>query len=95
MRRARERSGVISWARLRRASDAGARTDSAPRRGAASPDSVPDAPAGSSAAVGASSVPEADPSLDSAVYSCSCGYVFEAQVSTSVDCPHCGASQAW
>lgn len=33
--------------------------------------------------------------LDSAVYTCSCGFVFEAQVVTSVDCPHCGNSQAW
>ena len=32
---------------------------------------------------------------DHALYSCSCGYVFEADVSTSVGCPHCGGSQAW
>lgn len=32
---------------------------------------------------------------DQAAYSCSCGYVFQAQVSTSVACPHCGTSQAW
>jgi rubrerythrin len=32
---------------------------------------------------------------DRAVYTCSCGYVFEADVSTSVACPHCGAGQAW
>ncbi|MGO9822589.1 MAG: hypothetical protein ACLPTJ_18310 [Solirubrobacteraceae bacterium] len=32
---------------------------------------------------------------DQALYSCSCGYVFEAQVSTSVGCPHCGGTQAW
>lgn len=32
---------------------------------------------------------------DLAMYTCSCGYVFEADVSTSVACPHCGASQAW
>lgn len=35
------------------------------------------------------------PSQDQAVYSCSCGYVFEALVTTSVDCPHCGGPQAW
>ena len=29
------------------------------------------------------------------MYSCECGFVFEAQVSTSVDCPHCGNPQAW
>jgi rubrerythrin len=32
---------------------------------------------------------------DHALYTCVCGYVFEAPVSTSVDCPHCGETQAW
>jgi hypothetical protein len=32
---------------------------------------------------------------DRALYSCSCGYAFKAEVSTSVGCPHCGTSQAW
>jgi hypothetical protein len=32
---------------------------------------------------------------DQATYACRCGYVFEAAVSTSVGCPHCGAAQAW
>ena len=32
---------------------------------------------------------------DRAAYSCQCGYVFEARVSTSVACPHCGSGQAW
>ena len=34
-------------------------------------------------------------SNDHALYNCLCGYVFEAPVSTSVDCPHCGGTQAW
>ena len=38
---------------------------------------------------------ELGPAQDQALYSCSCGYVFEAPVSTSVGCPHCGAAQAW
>lgn len=38
---------------------------------------------------------EAGAPQDQAVYSCSCGFVFEAQVSTSVGCPHCGGTQAW
>jgi hypothetical protein len=38
---------------------------------------------------------QAGPTQDQAVYSCSCGYVFEADVSTSVGCPHCGGTQAW
>jgi predicted Zn-ribbon and HTH transcriptional regulator len=29
------------------------------------------------------------------MYTCTCGYVFQAKVSTSVACPHCGAGQAW
>jgi hypothetical protein len=32
---------------------------------------------------------------DEAVYSCGCGFVFHAAVSTSVGCPHCGSAQAW
>jgi hypothetical protein len=33
--------------------------------------------------------------IDRASYACGCGYVFEAAVSTSVACPHCGTGQAW
>ena len=32
---------------------------------------------------------------DRAQYTCGCGFVWEADVSASVACPHCGASQAW
>ena len=32
---------------------------------------------------------------DRALYSCMCGYAFKADVTTSVDCPHCGTGQAW
>jgi len=32
---------------------------------------------------------------DRACYSCGCGFVFIAPVSTSVQCPHCDAQQAW
>ena len=37
----------------------------------------------------------ANVSEDAALYSCSCGYVFKAEVTTSVGCPHCGSAQAW
>lgn len=40
-------------------------------------------------------VHEGGPPQDQALYTCQCGYVFEAMVSTSVDCPHCGSAQAW
>lgn len=33
--------------------------------------------------------------LDTASYTCQCGYVFAASVSTTVSCPRCGAPQAW
>jgi len=32
---------------------------------------------------------------DRACYSCGCGFLFQASVSTSVDCPHCDTVQAW
>ena len=32
---------------------------------------------------------------DTAHYSCSCGFQFQAPVTTSVACPHCGSGQAW
>jgi hypothetical protein len=32
---------------------------------------------------------------DHAHYTCSCGFMFTASVSTSVACPHCGGEQAW
>ncbi|TML98805.1 MAG: hypothetical protein E6G10_21300 [Actinobacteria bacterium] len=32
---------------------------------------------------------------DLATYTCVCGFQWEARVSTTVDCPHCGAGQAW
>jgi hypothetical protein len=40
-------------------------------------------------------VREAGGPLDHASYACACGYVFDAAVSTSVGCPHCGCAQAW
>jgi hypothetical protein len=50
-------------------------------------------------------VPRLDPSLarireaggpvDRASYVCQCGFLFQAPVSTSVTCPHCGCGQAW
>lgn len=40
-------------------------------------------------------VREAGGPLDVAAYVCLCGFAFAAAVSTSVECPHCGAPQAW
>ncbi len=33
--------------------------------------------------------------VDRASYSCECGFVFIAPVSTTVTCPHCRAGQTW
>jgi hypothetical protein len=40
-------------------------------------------------------VREAGGPEDSAHYTCCCGMVFQASVSASVACPHCGAHQDW
>jgi hypothetical protein len=45
--------------------------------------------------VDACKVREAGGPLDMAAYVCLCGFAFAAAVSTSVECPHCGAKQAW
>jgi len=39
--------------------------------------------------------PHGGPSQDRALYTCECGYAFEALVTTSVGCPHCTRTQAW
>ena len=40
-------------------------------------------------------VREAGGPVDRACYTCQCGYLFVATVSTTVTCPHCGTAQAW
>jgi hypothetical protein len=45
--------------------------------------------------VASARVREAGGPIDEASYTCACGYVFQAPVSTTVACPHCGATQAW
>jgi hypothetical protein len=50
---------------------------------------------GSSSDPAAQRVREAGGPIDRASYTCMCGYVFLAPVSTTVQCPHCSAAQAW
>jgi hypothetical protein len=50
---------------------------------------------GSSTDPAARRVREAGGPIDRASYTCMCGYVFLAPVSTTVQCPHCSAAQAW
>jgi hypothetical protein len=45
--------------------------------------------------IAAQRVRDAGGPIDRASYSCECGLLFEAKVSTTVECPHCGAGQAW
>ncbi len=45
--------------------------------------------------IAAQRVREAGGPTDLASYSCQCGYLFTAAVTTTVECPHCGTSQAW
>jgi hypothetical protein len=35
------------------------------------------------------------PPQDRATYNCGCGFVFQADVTTSIGCPHCGCELAW
>ncbi len=52
-------------------------------------------PAACAADPDAERVREAGGPVDLAAYACGCGYMFSAEVSTTVSCPHCGAGQAW
>ena len=52
-------------------------------------------PVGAIALIQARSRRQGGQSQDRALYSCGCGFAFDALVSTSVDCPHCGRTQAW
>jgi hypothetical protein len=63
----------------------------APAEISATPAEVP-AP---SSGVAARRVRDASGLTDRASYACACGYLFAATVSTTVQCPHCGAAQAW
>jgi hypothetical protein len=64
--------------------------DSSPS--AARPPRQPTPPAATGATTAEAS---SGPAQDSAVYNCHCGMVFEAAVSTTIACPHCGDSQGW
>ena len=32
---------------------------------------------------------------DLALYTCGCGFIFKAEPTTTIGCPHCGEQQAW
>jgi hypothetical protein len=98
----------IPHLRLRRRPWRSAAQRPAPRRAASSAArALSDPGAGSEAAAGvpasAASVPDpavmrvrrAGGPVDHASYTCACGYVFTAPVSTTVCCPHCAAGQPW
>jgi hypothetical protein len=52
-------------------------------------------PRASRPAPASAALPPATGVQDNALYACGCGHAFSAGVSTSVDCPRCGAGQAW
>ncbi|HTR88688.1 MAG TPA: hypothetical protein VMG62_01095 [Solirubrobacteraceae bacterium] len=65
------------------------------RRRRASLESVPSPSAPTRSDPAVERVRSAGGPIDNASYSCSCGLVFAARVSTTVCCPRCGADQAW
>jgi hypothetical protein len=67
---------------------AAARLSPAPAREPAAPDLAAPDPA-------AQRVRAAGGPLDQACYTCACGVVFAAEVTTTVACPRCGGAQAW
>ena len=75
----------------RRRGSAGARTTAQPPMSTTQPRTTP--PLQCDPAV--QRVQEAGGPLDRASYSCECGFVFVAPVSTTVKCPHCHTGQAW
>lgn len=95
--------GVRSTKRenLLRRARSGAVSDGFGRTGRSEQRERPQRRFGSTESVASGSAPAArhrhhhDPVQDTAVYNCTCGFVFEADVQTTVGCPHCGAEQAW
>ena len=67
----------------------------APGAGPADATTVASDPPAATAAIVVRRRHQATAPQDQALYTCDCGFVFEAQVSTSVGCPHCGGAQAW
>ncbi|HUO73203.1 MAG TPA: hypothetical protein VMU39_20710 [Solirubrobacteraceae bacterium] len=82
-----------SSVRRRRLRQAGRTEERAPTTLAGAPGARAVAPTTTTTAPGRRR--ELGPVQDQALYTCQCGFVFKAPVSTSVDCPHCGDSQAW
>ncbi|HLM84641.1 MAG TPA: hypothetical protein VK272_00480 [Solirubrobacteraceae bacterium] len=90
-RRRRDRGGPAA-----RAGNAAGETSARPLDGTAQ-DTRTSGPVGGHAYEDAAveRVREAGGPIDRASYTCQCGYVFSASVSTTVACPHCGLAQAW
>ena len=86
-------------ARRRGGHDRRPRQQSAPAPGASESSAAADPAPGRRAAGGCDPavdrVRSAGGPMDNAMYSCCCGYLFSAAVSTTVVCPHCGTDQAW
>jgi hypothetical protein len=72
---------------------AGSRTARRPREGASPPADCESRPAAASAPQRRER--DAGGPEDRALYVCRCGSAFQAIVTASVRCPHCGEPQAW
>ena len=92
-RRSERRSRPRRAERLRRRTDSARQEAPLSRRPAAELPARAAQPSSCDPAV--EKVRRAGGPLDVAVYTCTCGYLFSAAVSTTVSCPHCGAGQAW
>ncbi len=65
------------------------------RAASANDHAIAPSPASAPADLAVERVRDAGGPVDRASYSCQCGYVFLAPVSTTVTCPHCESRQAW
>ncbi len=88
--------------RITRPLHAARRLHLAPRRASAessppvpAPDRAPDTAAEPDDLAGERRARASGGPSDRAHYTCTCGFVFQAPVSTSVRCPNCNQSQAW
>jgi hypothetical protein len=92
-----EREDTAMRVRIKRPTEPGSRRSRgiAHRRPDAAQADPPAAPTSGDGLASERRLRESGGPRDRAQYTCTCGYVFHADVSTSVACPHCGAAQAW
>jgi hypothetical protein len=96
LRPLRERDGQRRRGHDHAAQQRAARTPAAPAsEAAAAAEPAPGRRAAGGCDPAVDRVRQAGGPIDTALYTCCCGYLFSAAVSTTVSCPHCGTGQAW